>query len=103
MWKWFAVAFNNPPKTSITIWEISNILFVSRGAGGGQGQLADKCRINSFTFLELAEAEDKVGDESKDNLSVLTTNRDKQLLLQKIQEVQLTPDSRYVHDGWRSN
>ena len=72
---------------------------------GGEGLLADKCRINSFTFLELAEAEDRVKDGSKDNLSVLTNNRDKQVLLQKIQEVQLLPDKRQqiLLDGWKSN
>ena len=72
---------------------------------GGAGLLADKCRINSFTFLELAEAEDRVKDGSKDNLSVLTNNRDKQVLLQKIQEVQLLPDKRQqiLLDGWKSN
>ena len=72
---------------------------------GGEGPLADKCRINSFTFLELAEAEDRVKDGSKDNLSVLTNNRDKQVLLQKIQEVQLLPDKRQqiLLDGWKSN
>ena len=66
---------------------------------GGEGPLADKCRINSFTFLELAEAEDRVKDGSKDNLSVLTNNRDKQVLFQKIQEVQLLPDKRYLMGG----
>ena len=55
--------------------------------------LTDKCRINSFTFLELAEAEDKVKDGSKDNLSVLSSNRDKQVLFQKVQEVDQLSDT----------
>ena len=54
---------------------------------GGEHPLSDKCRINSFTILELAEAEDKLKDASRDNLSVLTNIRDKQVLFQKIQEV----------------
>ena len=65
------------------------ICFVSRTTGGGEDPLSEKCRINSFTVLELAEAEDKLKAESRDNLSVLSNIRDKQVLFQKMQEVQL--------------
>ena len=68
-------------------------MFVSRSSGGGEGPLADKCRINSFTFLELAGAEDKLRGGSKDNLSVLSNNRDKQVLFQKVQEVDQLSDT----------
>ena len=54
--------------------------------------LGEKCRINSFTFLELAEAQGKK-NQSKDDLSVTSgnksnkSNKDRQLLVQKINEV----------------
>ena len=65
--------------------------------------LGEKCRINSFTFLELAEAQGKK-NQSKDNLSVLSNNRDKQVLFQKIQEVDLDKSIKYITqdtDTWR--
>ena len=55
--------------------------------------LTDKCRINSFTFLELAEEEGKRTKESKDSLSVLSDGRsynrerDKQVLFERINQV----------------
>ena len=53
--------------------------------------LNDKCRINSFTFLELAEEEGKRTQQSKDSLSVLSEsksyNRDRDKQLQKINQV----------------
>ena len=54
--------------------------------------LGEKCRINSFTFLELADAQEKEA-QSKDNLSVLSDNksyrdRERQVLFQKINEVE---------------
>ena len=53
--------------------------------------LNDKCRINSFTFLELAEEESKRTQQSKDSLSVLSDgksyNRDRDKQLQKINQV----------------
>ena len=75
-------------KTIFPFEEFKNFnLFISRSGGGGEGPLSDKCRINSFTFLELAE--DKRKDESKDNLSDNKSyKRDKQVLFQKIQEVE---------------
>ena len=71
--------------------------FLFRGPPGCEEPLSvlltDKCRINSFTFLELAEAEGKRSQQSKDNLSVLSDSKsykrdkDKQVLFQKINEV----------------
>ena len=84
-------------KTIFPFEEFKNFnLFISLSGGGGEGPLSDKCRINSFTFLELAEAEDKVKDGSKDNLSVLSNNRDKQVLFQKIQEVDIDKSIKYI-------
>jgi len=64
--------------------------------------LTDKCRINSFTFLELAEAEGKRSQQSKDNLSVLSDSKsykrdkDKQVLFQKINESKSRPALHYA-------